>query len=270
MKSKLPPSEPTASEHPAHQPDRVRPLVRAIKGHLEALQGREITYEDLAGYVGQAASSVFDKFQRTQQPQIEALLGWIERLPESTRNQLINSACRCYPTLDHPRLNHDPVQVSRLKTLLRQANGLAVVQGGNDGLRTFLITALGHSCGRLEPERRQVCGIDVHEPDWFVPVDGVVYLNNLLDPTRLREFINLAWPGIAEMKSRLTILNGIWAGVQNLEAEISLLAPRRNVIFADEFRFKLEDLSRLGVAPIHILTIAEDMQSRVRVAFQQI
>jgi len=128
MKSNDPPTQPGPVEFSRYQPDRVRSLMRAIKGALEAVQGREISYEDLASYAGQATSSVFDKLQRTQQPQVEALLGWIERLPETTRNHLINSACRCCPTLDHPRLNHDIAQVSRLKTILHQANGLTVVQ----------------------------------------------------------------------------------------------------------------------------------------------
>ena len=129
----------------------------------------------MASYAGQATSSIFDKLHRTEQPQVEAILAWIERVPEATRNKLLNSACRCYPTLDSSRLNHDPAQVSRLKTLLRHAGELTVVQGGSEGLRTFVVTPLGHARGMLEPERRQVCGIDIHEPDWFVPVDGVTH-----------------------------------------------------------------------------------------------
>jgi hypothetical protein len=244
--------------------------MRAIKAELQVLQGREIPYEDLASYAGQATSSVFDKLQRTEQPQVEALLGWIERLPEPTRNHLMNSACRCYPTLDSPRLNHDPAQVSRLKTLLRQANGLTVVQGGNEGLRTFLVTALGHTCGMVEPERRHVCGVDVHEPDWFVPVDGVIYLHNLLDLSRLREYIHRAWPVIAGMKSRLTILNGVWAAVQDREAEVNQLALRRHVIVADDLRFKPEDLACRAVTPTHVLAVIEEKECRLRILVQRI
>ena len=244
--------------------------MRAIKADLEALQGREIPYEDLASYAGQASSSVFDKLQRAQQPQIEALLGWMERLPEPTRNHLINSACRCYPTLDSPRLKHDPAQVSHLKSLLHQANGFTVVQGGNDGLRTFLVTALGHTCSILEPERRRVCGIDAHEPDWFVPVEDVVYLHNLLDLGRLRECFNKAWPAIVEMKSRLTILSGVWSVAQGLEAEIYQLALRRHLMVADEVRFKPDELARRTVVPIHILTVTEERESRVRVGVQRV
>lgn len=268
MKTNIPPSQPESAEFSAYQPDRVRLLMRTIKGELDAFQGREISYEELARYAGQARSSVFDKLQRTDQPQVEALLGWIERLPEPTRNRLINSACRCYPTLDNPRLSHDPAQVSRLRTLLHQSNGLTVIQGGNDGLRTFLVTALGHTCCLLEPERRRVCGIDVHEPDWFVPVEDVIYLHNLLDPYRLRECLCRAWPGITEMKSRLTLLNGIWSIAQEADAEIIQLAARRHLVVADGFRFGLEELARRGIAPIHVLSVTEEKEGRMRVQVQ--
>ncbi|MCL5096141.1 MAG: hypothetical protein M1608_01130 [Candidatus Omnitrophica bacterium] len=148
------------------------------------------------------------------------MLGWLERLPEPTRNHLINSACRCYPTLSSPRLDHDPAQVSRLKTLLHQANGFTVVQGANEGLRTYLVTALGHTCSMLEPERQRVCGIDAHKPDWFVPVDDVIYFHNCLDSKGIRECVNRIWPVISGMKSRLTILNGVWSAVRELDAKI--------------------------------------------------
>jgi hypothetical protein len=208
--------------------------------------------------------------QREQQPQVKALLGWIERFAEPTRNRLINSACRCYPTLDSPQLNHDPAQVSCLKTLLRHANGFTVIQGGNEGLWTFLVTVIGHSCGMLEPDRGQVCGMDAHEPEWFVPVEDVIYLHNLFDCSRLRECLENAWPTISEMKPRLTILNGVWFASRNLQAEIIHLALRRHLIVRDDFRFKPEELARRAAAPIHILTVIEEKENRIRVVFQRI
>ena len=60
MKNNVTPGQPSSDEFLPYQPDRVRSLMRAIKGELDALQGREIPYEDLAGYAGQATSSVFD------------------------------------------------------------------------------------------------------------------------------------------------------------------------------------------------------------------
>lgn len=244
--------------------------MRAIKGELEALQGREIPYEELAAYAGQSRSSVFDKLQRAEQPQVEALLRWIERLPESVRMRLVNSACRCYPTLESPRLNHDPAQVSHLKTLLRQSNGLTILQGGNDGLRTFLVTAMAHTCTILEPERRRVCGIDAHEPDWFVPVEDVLYLHNLLDHVRLRERVRSAWPVIAEMRSRLTILNSVWQGIRERREEMSQLALRRHLILADETRFSPEDVMRWRITPTHLLMLMEEKETRIRVTVQRL
>lgn len=270
MRSNVSPGQPGSADSAPYDPDRVRPLMRAIKGELEALQGREIPYEELAAYAGQARSSVFDKLQRTEQPQVEALFRWIERLPESVRIRLINSACRCYPTLDSPRLIHDPAQVSYLKTLLRQANGLTVVQGGNEGLRTFLVTALGHTCTMLEPERRRVCGIDAHEPDWFVPVEDVMYLHNMLDPVRLRESVRKAWPIIAEMRSRLTILNGVWLAVRELGEEMNQLALRRHLLMADETRFRPEDLIQRRITPVHLLTVLEERENRIRMTVQRL
>jgi hypothetical protein len=269
MKSNVSPGQPGSGDFAPYEPDRVRPLMRAIKGELEALQGREIPYEELASYAGQARSSVFDKLQRAEQPQVEALLRWIERLPESVRIRLINSACRCCPTLDSPRLNHDPAQVSRLKTLLRQANGLTVIQGGTEGLRTFLVTAMGHTCTMLEPERRRVCGIDAHEPDWFVPVEDVTYLHNMLDPVRLRESTRKAWPILAEMRSRLTILNGVWPAVRELREEMNQLALRRHLLLSDETRFRPEDLLQRGITPTHLLTVIEEKENRIRVTIQR-
>lgn len=224
----------------------------------------------MAGYAGQSTSSVFDKLQRSQQPQVEALLAWLERLPEVTRSRLINAACRCYPTLDCPRINHDSAQVSRLKMILHQASGITVVLGGNDGLRTYLVTALGHTCSMLEPERRRVCGIDVHEPDWFVPVDDVIYLRNLLDLGRLRECVERTWPIISGFKSRMTILNGIWSSVTDVDAKINQLAFRRHLLIADETGIKPEDLTCRNVVPIHILTVIEEKENRIRVIIKRI
>jgi hypothetical protein len=168
-------SEPGVSPS-RYRPNRVRKLRRAIKGELDAFQGRVIPYKDLAIYASQAKCSVFDKFQKDQQPQVEALLGWLERLPETTRNRLINSACRAYLTIENARLAHDPTQVSNLRVLLPQTNGLTIISGGDGGLRTFVTTALGHSHGRLQAETPNVFGLDVRpggRPPQGVPASRV-------------------------------------------------------------------------------------------------
>jgi hypothetical protein len=77
--------------------------------------------------------------------------------------------------VEHKRLGHDPVQVSSMKALLRQPAGLTFITGSNAGVRTFVTSALGHGSLMLGPGHRAVLGIHRHIPDWFVPVDRVVY-----------------------------------------------------------------------------------------------
>jgi hypothetical protein len=252
-----------------YHPERVRSLMRAIKENLEASQGRPILYEELAQYAGQAISSVFDKLQKTHQPQVEALVGWLERLPEATRTQLMNSHCRSYPTLEHPRVAHDPAQVSRLKTLLTQGSGFTIIKGGNDSLRTFVVSALCHSKSILQAERRVAWGLDIHQPDWFVPVEGVIYLNNLLDPLRLTECVNRHWSIQFTAGVQIVILNGVWSATQRLEQQIAELGARCHLIVADEQIIKIEDQWRRTKAPIHVLTLSEEKESRIRVGILQ-
>jgi len=215
---------------------RARFLLCSIKLELERLVGRRIPYDELGRYAGQAASTVFDKLQKADHPQIEALLGWLERLPEESRTRLVDAACRCMPTLDHPRLMHDPVQVSRLKGLLRQKCGLTLIKGGNDGISTFLITALGHTASVLEPTHGLVYGLDRFLPDWHVPVDGVAYLNSPIVAPGLREWALQVWRGVEAVKRPILMLNGVLSVLPELLRAASLLAQSQNVFIADEER----------------------------------
>lgn len=269
MKKKNSSSSSTDKGASVYHPERVRPLMRAIKENMEAFQGRPILYEELAQYADQAISSVFDKLQKTHQPQVEALLGWLERLPEATRTQLMNSHCRSYPTLEHPRVGHDPAQVSRLKTILTQTSGFTIIKGGNDGLRTFVASALCHSKGILQAERRVAWGLDVHQPDWFVPVEGVIYLNNSLDPIRVTECVNRLWPIQLAAGAQIVMLNGVWLATQGLEQQISELGTRSHLIIADEQTIKIEERWRRTKVPVHVLTLSEEKENRIRVAVHQ-
>jgi hypothetical protein len=122
-----------------------------------------------------------------------------------------------------------------------------------------------HLDGSLPPT-----GIDVHQPDWFERVDDVIYLHNLLDPTRLRESVIRAWPAVAGMKSRLTILNGAWSVARELEADVLQLAVRRHLIVTDHGRSKPEEMPRPAATPTHILTVSEEKENRIRVLVQRV
>jgi hypothetical protein len=59
---------------------RARTLLRDTKLALEQFQRREIPYDELGRYAGQAGSTVFDKLLKPDHPQLEALIGWLEHL----------------------------------------------------------------------------------------------------------------------------------------------------------------------------------------------
>lgn len=207
---------------------RARSLLRATKCEMERQLHRSLSYAELGCYAGQAASTVFDKLQSTDHPQVEGLLRWLERLPAPVRARLINDACRNLPTLEHSRLAHDPVQESRLRSLLSAERGLVMISGGDDGARTFLAAALGHTCLMLEPHHRKVAGLDRYRPDWFVPVDGVQYLG---DPQH-------ALPDISRYEIRVeegfvVILNGVLDCRADLWSRCLEIA-RRNLVFVIE------------------------------------
>jgi len=230
------------------------------------MQGRRIPLDELGEYASQAASTVFEKFERTNQPQVEALLGLLERLPEPTRCRLINEACRCFPTLDHPRIGYEPAQVSHLKSLLRQRNGFTLIEGGTDGIRTFVLTALGHTSMLLESGHVPVCGLDTHLPDWFVPVPGVDYAANLLHPERLRAWVNTRWPAIRAAKAKLVLLNGVWDSVPELHSEIAGLGQRCHVVVVNGVR--PEKLLCWPTVPHHLLRLSVEQDQTIRVVVQ--
>ena len=245
--------------------NRVVLLMRSIKAELE--KAREVTYDMLGRYTGQSASAALEKFHRPHQPQVEGLISLLERMPPQVRHQLLDKACRTFPTLNHPRIAHDPVQVSQLRTLLEQPTGLTVVHGGNAGLRTFVASALGHQIQLAESGGHSVSGIDVHQPDWFVPVDGVIYLNNLLVPKMLRSAILNAWQRMeSEAPSRLVLFNGIHMVKDSFSAKILQAARASHVIVADEWDHA--QLASHVSAPFHAIRVAADLNDRIKCSVQ--
>jgi len=80
--------------------------------------------------------------------QLEFLFTLLERVPSRLRHDLLDAACRIPPTLQHPKLAHDPVAVGRLEALLRRRADLIVIDGTAEHARAFLMDALGKH-GRL-------------------------------------------------------------------------------------------------------------------------
>jgi hypothetical protein len=227
--------------------------MRRIKSALEIQHQRLLTYEELGRMCGQGHSAVGEKLSRAHQPQVEALLAWVERLAPEARSQCIETACRVYPTLAHPRIAHDPTSASRLKGLLWKTSGLTAIQGGDSAGRTFLATALGHSFAILRRKSR-VLGIDAHEPDWFVPLQDVIYISRGIQGVS-REAVLRVWTGLARTNGGVIVLNGVWPFLAHLETQVSQAASRTHVILADGLGFDRAMLQTRTHSPVHILRL---------------
>ncbi len=180
----------------------------------------------------------------------------MERLTEGERHQLIDRSCRDYPTLAHPKLAHDFVACSRLATLLRQPSGLTFIQGGPEHMRTFLLTAFGHSSVSAELKQLVVAGVDIHRPDEFVPVLGLIYLDNPLSAREIERQVKQLWPIVRATGSPLVLLNDILRRVPALHQEILDLSRTSHVMVADALFPTSGDLISHGPIPSHLVTVA--------------
>lgn len=158
----------------------------------------------------------------------------MERLSEAQRTALLRDLCRDYPRLTHPRLAHDPQVIAWLRGLLIEPFVLGFVTGPTDALRTFLITAIGNSIPLIVP-RKRICGLDVHRPDSFVPVPGVLYFRNPSDSAQVKRIILTQWNEIENSSADVFLFNGVWALLPEIRDNILRLAKRHIVMVADKF-----------------------------------
>ena len=270
MKKKMSEAKDFSCAHSHYRPERARTLMRSVKNQMESFAGRVIEYDELAYYSGQSTSAVFDKLQRTTQPQIEAFLGWVERLPEANRNQSISQVCRCFPTLQNRRLSFDPTQVSHLTKLIQQPCGLTLIEAANAGLRTFMVTALAHSRCSQASDPLAACGIDVHLPDWFVPVQYVNYLGNELDRAKLRVIVPHLWSALKHIEGRMIVLNGIWPAARGFEEDIVNRSEHCHVVIADDASHNLCRLAKRAKSPFHQIFGSEEKDGRIRVVINKL
>jgi hypothetical protein len=240
----------------APKPERIRRLMWQLKAEIEGVIGATISYALLGQYSGLATGTVFNSFHRYDQKQVEGFIRLLEQLPAEARHRLIDTVCRCRPAPDHPKLAHDPVQVSQLKGLAQKHSGLTIIQGANAGLRTFVITALGHATNL------PVVGIDAHEPDWFVPVLGVEYLNYASN-----ERIHEIWKALKPAPFSVVALNGVWGRIPGGAAEARKWSAHSHVIVADDLRQRSENFAEFS-PPRHLVQLSLDQADRLQLAIQ--
>ena len=214
------------------------------------------TFAEIEKWTNVPENTIRGWFAGQGNPSAEFLVALLERTPEKARLHILGEFSRVYPTLDHARLASDRTVLSRLTTLLGQPRGLSFIQGGNDEMRTFVITALGHSHGMLTLPPKRVLGLDVHAADWFVPVPGVAYLDNLLRSDDLRRALQTAWPQLRTGETPLVIFNGLWSALHDSQPKIRALAERCHVLVADELKIQINQAG--GSWPIRTTLITVD------------
>lgn len=234
---------------------------------VAASRGYSLSNVELARLMGQAASTAHYWFNVSPGPHVVSCFCLLEQLSRDERHRLVDALCRELPSLDNPRLAHDPVAVGAMKKLLAQPAGITLVAGNTAHVRTFVLNALGHTYCKVDRRHCTPIGLDVHEPDWFVPIETVAYLKNLLRPIQQQELVRAVWLQIRNSKTPLVLLNGVWSLVPELRKEIVVLASQRHVIVADQPLPNPTDLTRGAAHPVHILTVSafSENSSRIKV-----
>ena len=86
-------------------------------------------FERLGLILGESTTVGHYWFTSLPHDHVIGFLSLLERLPEPKRSDLLKEFCRELPTIDHPRLAHDPLAVSKLESLLRLKRGPGGVSG---------------------------------------------------------------------------------------------------------------------------------------------
>jgi hypothetical protein len=235
--------------------ERIKSLLFEVKTGGSLLEGKQQSVYDLQEVTGRAAGTIGSWLEGAPMLQVEFLLSLLERLPEPVRHQLLDNACRVHPTLLHANLAHDPIAVDRLESILRQANGLTIIQGGQDYMRSFVLAALGNSATRVHHGKIAVYGLETHATPW-TPTIGLTNTDYCKDGNLLKRKISALK---SAPENSLILLGDDWWQLSGLGAEVCQLATRCNVVATDAPVFRQNKSPRLHPGPIQRLTI-----SRVR------
>jgi hypothetical protein len=238
-------------------------LFRDLHRRLSEAAGRRLTLEDLTRITGQPRSTVHYWLEVHANPQVAGLMTLIERLPFPEREDFLRTHCREFPTLSHPRLAHSPAKLRSLFALLDKQVGVTFITCGSVAARTFVATALAHSYLNLLRRHSEVCGIDLHRPDHWVPVPNVRYVDLPGGRAQVDRLVEETWPALVTSASRLLLLNGVWSLLPAIRDRVVQCGESKHVLVTAELPPARKTL-RTPSSPTDEVVVSE-VNSRCRV-----
>ena len=241
-------------EPPAY-PKTGNEIFRSLKlsvDQAECSPGAHLTQKQFAKLLGMPKSTVNDWYHGSLPPEIRYFICAFERLSDPALLALLRQWCRKCPRLEDSSLSHDPETINRLRNLVTRPHGLTIVRGASD-LATFVITALGHSAARLAP-RKEIRGLDLHEPGTFVPVNGVLYRRG--SGALPEDLVNKLLVDMARFPAQLLLFNGVCEAFPSVRTPMIKLAKTSHVITTGAAWKNLE-------LPTRLLTLSQNSQKRI-------
>jgi hypothetical protein len=241
---------------PPAYPFTAQDLYADLRARLEAETGEELSFKRLGQIIGRSKSTAHQWFSISGQAQFIAWLCLMERLSTKARISFIETHCRVFPSLEHALLIHAPSKVGKLHELLRQKTGLSILCGGDDRMRVFVATAMGHAYRDAAGHLGSPVGIDVNCPFEFVPLESLAYIRNTLPPFEIKRLLLNAWPRIQTSSGKLIILNGVWNRMTEIREEILRCAKRNHVLLAEAGTPDLAFVRVRVSTPLHSITLS--------------
>jgi hypothetical protein len=226
-------------------------LFQDLRRRLAKEYQEPMYFKRLARMMGRSESTTYTWFEFYRHPHVLGFMCLLERLSPGQRRAFVDAHCRVTPSLQHSCFARNPSQITKLRELLNQRTGLTVITGGTDVARTFLLTALGHACGRLPVP----AGLDQHRPINFVPVESLLYIDSSLGLKRVRRLTLEVWPKLLTSRSSILFFNGIWSAVSEVQGDLIQCSQRKHIVLAESNLPDLTGLKKQLAPPIHVITV---------------
>jgi hypothetical protein len=242
-------------------------IFQDLRASLSKDLGFNVTLERMADLMGTSTSKSYYWFRFCRHANIAGFMCLLENLSPAARNAFLDGRFRTLATLTDPRLVLPAGTYEKLLELLNQHKGLTFIRGGTEFSRASLLFALGHTYARQS--RKTVVGLDLRRPDKFVPIVGVMHIDQGLDANKVKESAHKAWTRVLTSRSRLVLLNDVWSTLPEFQGDILSLAKHRHLIIADRERALTEKLKNKPVKQIHTLTVKNLADGRILVNYRR-